>query len=200
MVNNYYKYGPATSKKNRLVDPTISCSYCSDGHTLIPGKFWLAGNYMYGYTEVTNDNWKGSTVKTSDVKASARWTEGLTALTVEQSAEDAYETVLTKAGCSLHRDAVDTRIVNEVRNGSYTYTGSNGSTKGLIDAPSDVGGYPTLAAGTAPTDTDRDGMPDVWEDEHGLDKSASADGKLYTLDDNYTNLEVYLNSLVQDLY
>ena len=200
MVNNYYKYGPATSKKNRLVDPTISCSYCSDGHTLIPGKFWLAGNYMYGYIEVTNDNWKGSTVKTSDVKASARWTEGLTALTVEQSAEEAYETVLTKAGCSLHRDAVDTRIVNEVRNGSYTYTGSNGSTKGLIDAPSDVGGYPTLAAGTAPTDTDRDGMPDVWEDEHGLDKSASADGKLYTLDDNYTNLEVYLNSLVQDLY
>lgn len=200
MVNNYYKYGPATSKKNRLVDPTISCSYCSDGHTLIPGKFWLDGNYMYGYTEVTNDNWKGSTVKTSDVKASARWTEGLTALTVEQSAEEAYETVLTKAGCSLHRDAVDTRIVNEVRNGSYTYTGSNGSTKGLIDAPSDVGGYPTLAAGTAPTDTDRDGMPDVWEDEHGLDKSASADGKLYTLDDNYTNLEVYLNSLVQDLY
>lgn len=200
MVNNYYKYGPATSKKNRLVDPTISCSYCSDGHTLIPGKFWLAGNYMYGYTEVTNDNWKGSTVKTSDVKASARWTEGLTALTVEQSAEEAYETVLTKAGCSLHRDAVDTRIVNEVRNGSYTYTGSNGSTKGLIDAPSDVGGYPTLAAGTAPTDTDRDGIPDEWEVEHGLDKDAPADGKLYTLDKNYTNLEVYMNSLVQDLY
>ena len=36
MINNYYKYGPATSKKTRLVDPTVSCSYCSDGHTLIP--------------------------------------------------------------------------------------------------------------------------------------------------------------------
>ncbi|MBQ3998990.1 MAG: pectate lyase [Paludibacteraceae bacterium] len=200
MVNNYYKYGPVTGKKDRLVDPTISCSYCSDGHTLIPGKFWLSGNYMYGYDNVTADNWKGSTVTTAAVKADARWTEGLTLLTNEQTAEEAYETVLAKAGCSLHRDVVDTRIAGEVRNGTYTYSGSNGSTKGLIDSPSDVGGYPTLQGGTAPKDTDRDGMPDEWEDANGLDKSASSDGKLYTLDKNYTNLEVYLNSLVQDLF
>ena len=200
MVNNYYKFGPATSKKNRLVDPTVSCSLCSDGHTLIPGKFWLSGNYMYGYSDVTADNWKGSTQTGSNVKASARWTEGLTALDNEQSAEEAFETVLTKAGCSLHRDVIDTRIVGEVRNGNYTYTGSNGSTKGLIDSPSDVGGYPTLNVGTAPKDTDRDGMPDEWEDANGLDKNASADSKNYTLDKNYTNLEVYLNSLVQNLF
>ena len=203
MVNNYYKYGPATSKKNRLVDPTVSCSYCSDGgHTLIPGKFWLSGNYMYGDAKVTSDNWQGSTQKGSNVKADARWTENLTRLTNEQSAEEAYETVLAKAGCSLHRDAIDTRIVNEVRNGSYTYTGSNGSTKGLIDAPSDVGWYPTITEihRADDYDTDRDGMPDVWENEHGLDKTKSSDAKLYTLDKQYTNLEVYLNSLVQDLY
>ena len=200
MINNYYKYGPATSKKTRLVDPTVSCSYCSDGHTLIPGKFWLAGNYMYGSTDVTNDNWKGSTVTTDAVKASARWTEGLTMLSSEQTAEQAYETVLSKAGCSLSRDVIDTRIVGEVREGKYTYNGSTGSTKGLIDSPSDVGGYPTLNAGTAPTDTDRDGMPDEWEDANGLDKYASADGKIYTLDKNYTNLEVYLNGLVQNLF
>ena len=123
MVNNYYKYGPATSssKRSRLVDPTISCEYCSNGHTLIPGQFWLAGNYMYGSDAVTNDNWQGSTVKTDAVKAKSRWTEGLTTLTNEQNAQDAFETVLTKAGCSLHRDIIDTRIVNEVRNGTYTY-------------------------------------------------------------------------------
>ena len=200
MVNNYYKYGPVTSKKNRLVDPTISCSYSSDGHKLIPGKFWLEGNYMYGDANVTNDNWQGSTVKTDDVKADARWTDKLTALTNEQSAEAAYETVLSKAGCSLHRDAIDTRIANEVRNGSYTYNGSNGSTKGLIDSPDDVGGYPTLNSEAAPTDTDRDGMPDSWEDENGLDKNVASDGKLNTLDKEYTNLEVYLNSLVQNLF
>lgn len=200
MVKNYYKYGPATSKKTRLVDPTVSCSYCSDGHTLIPGKFWLEGNYMYGSEAVTSNNWEGSTVKTDAVKAASRWTEGLTALKNEQSAEAAYETVLAKAGCSLHRDAIDTRIAGEVREGKYTYNGSNGSTKGLIDSPSDVGGYPNLKSEAAPKDTDRDGMPDAWEDEHGLDKSASSDGKLYTLDKNYTNLEIYLNGLVQDLF
>lgn len=200
MVKNYYKYGPATSKKTRLVDPTVSCSYCSDGHTLIPGKFWLEGNYMYGSESVTSNNWEGSTVKTDAVKATSRWTEGLTALQNEQSAEAAYETVLSKAGCSLHRDAIDTRIASEVREGKYTYKGSNGSTNGLIDSPSDVGGYPDLKSEAAPKDTDRDGMPDEWEEEHGLDKTASSDGKLYTLDKNYTNLEIYLNGLVQDLF
>ena len=200
MVNNYYKYGPATKKKTRLVDPTVSCSYCSDGHTLIPGKFFLSGNYMFGSDAVTSDNWEGSTVKTDAVKATARWTDGLTSITNEQTAEEAFETVLAKAGCSLHRDVVDTRIVTEVRNGSYTYTGSNGSTKGLIDSPSDVGGYPTLNPGTLLTDTDMDGMPDEWEDANGLDKNAGSDGKAYTLDKTYTNLEVYLNSLVAHLY
>jgi len=202
MVNNYYKYGPATSKKNRLVDPTVSCSYCSDGHTLIPSKFWLSGNYMYGDANVTADNWKGSTQTGSNVKADARWTENLSALENEQSAQAAYETVLAKAGCSLHRDAIDTRIANEVREGNYTYTGSNGSTKGLIDSPADVGGYPNIEEihRAEDYDSDRDGMPDAWEKANGLDHKKSADSKEYTLDKNYTNLEVYLNSLVQDLY
>ncbi len=202
MVNNYYKHGPATplSRQSRLVDPTVSCSYCSDGHTLIPGKFWLAGNYMFGSSEVTNDNWKGSTVNTSAVKATARWTEGLTALVNEQSAEEAYETVLDKAGCSLHRDAVDERIVNEVRNGTFTYTGSNGSTKGLIDTQSDVGGWPELQSADKPQDTDYDGIPDEWEEQYGLNANDNADGNAITLVTGFTNLEVYMRYLVRDLY
>lgn len=206
MVNNYYKYGPATSKKSRIVQPTTRCGNCGSdlGGTVDPGKFYIIGNYVYGNAAVTADNWQGvnpdEANKLDQCRAEMRWTEGLTAMTDEESAEEAYETVLTKAGCSLHRDAIDTRIVEEVRSGTYTYKGSKGSTNGLIDSPSDVGGYPTLNSTEAPKDTDRDGMPDEWEIANGLDQGASSDGKLYTLDKKYTNLEVYINSLVRDLY
>ncbi len=54
------------------------------------------------------------------------------------SAEDALADVLANAGATLpRRDAVDARIVADVRNG----------TGGLIDDPADVGGWPDLAGG-----------------------------------------------------
>lgn len=200
MVNNYYKPGPATSKKTRLLDPTVSCTYCEKKGTLIPGKFYLSGNYMFGSEQVTKDNWQGATVKTDNVKALTRWTTGLTTLTAEQTAEDAFETVLSKAGCSLRRDAIDTRIANEVRTGTASCKGSNGSTGGLIDSPADAGGYIKYISEAAPQDTDFDGIPDEWELAHGLDPKSRADAKAQTLVKGYTNLEVYLNSLVSNLY
>ena len=205
MVNNYYKYGPATSKKNRLVDPTVSCANnCgkSPGGTVEPGKFWLSGNYMFGDANVTADNWQGSTQMGDNVKSTIRWTNGLTSLTSEQTAENAYTTVLAKAGCSLQRDAIDTRIVTEVEgtalHGGYTYTGSKSGTKGIIDTPSDVGGWPTYS-GTA-TDADNDGMPDQWEIDHGLDPNDRKDAATTTLKAPYTNIEVYADELVKNLY
>ena len=51
-----------------------------------------------------------------------------------------YYGVLNYAGASMQRDAVDTRIINEVKQGTYTYTGSNGGTNGLIDSQADCGG------------------------------------------------------------
>ena len=194
-VANYYKPGPSTKSgvKARLLNPTTKCAdNCgkSPGGTVEPGKFYLVGNIMHGSDEVTADNWKGvnpdESGKLEQCKATSRWTNGMTALSNEQSAQEAYETVLAKAGCSLHRDAVDARIVKEVQDG----TGK------LINTPED---YPDLKNEPAPTDTDRDGMPDAWEDANGLDKNSSADSKLNTLDPNYTNLEVYINSLVQHL-
>ncbi len=200
MVNNYYKPGPATSKKTRLLDPTVSCPYCEKTGTLIPGKFYLSGNYMFDSEQVTKDNWLGATVKSDKVKALTRWTTGLTILTAEQTAEEAFETVLSKAGCSLRRDAIDTRIASEVRTGTASCKGSNGSTGGLIDTPADAGGYIEYVSAEAPKDTDHDGIPDEWELAHGLDPSSASDGKATTLQPPYTNLEVYLNSLVSDLY
>jgi hypothetical protein len=119
-------------------------------------------------------------------------------LTGEQAADHAYETVLAKAGCSLKRDAVDARIVNEVQQGSYTYKGSNGSTGGLIDTPSDVGGWPSYS-GTV-TDSDFDGIPDEWETSHGLNPNDRKDAVLTTIQPPYMNIEAYANELVKDLY
>lgn len=193
-VNNYYKYGPSTKSnvKSRLVDPWVSCSNCTDkcGGSVKPPVLWLTGNYMYGSTDVTNDNWKGSTQQGSNVKATARWTNGLTALANEQTAEQAYETVLAKAGCSLHRDALDTRIVNDVKNG----TGK------LINTQTEVGGWPELSSATAPTDSDYDGIPDEWETRYGLDPNNRNDAQAQTLVTGHTNIDVYMCYLVRNLY
>ena len=112
--------------------------------------------------------------------------------------------MLAKAGCSLSRDAIDTRIVGEVRDSTYTYTGSKSGTKGIIDTPTDIsGGEGTnpwgIYTSTTITDSDEDGIPDAWEDANGLDKNVY-DSELRTLNAPYMNVEVYAQELVKSLY
>ena len=96
--------------------------------------------------------------------------------------------VLATAGASKpFRDAVDTRIVNDVIN----LTGSNLT----IGAG---GPWPTLTGGAPPTDTDRDGMPDAWETSHGLSANNISDGALVS-SNGYTHVENYLNELAGDI-
>ena len=71
---------------------------------------------------------------------------------------------------------------------------SDGSCGGLLDDPDQVGGYPTLSAGTPPLDSDHDGMPDAWETSHGLNPKVD-DSALDRDADGYTNIEEYINSL-----
>jgi hypothetical protein len=99
--------------------------------------------------------------------------------------------VLQQAGASLKRDAIDRCIIEEVCKGSFTY----GDT-GIIDSQSQVGGWSELTSLPAPADSDNDGIPDTWEDAHKLNKHNVADGNAYTLSPVYTNLVMYLNSLI----
>lgn len=182
VVNNYYKPGPATkSKKPWMVNP--SSPY---------GKFFLQGNCLYGNEGVSKDNWNGG-VK-ADHPDSARVDNPYAVEAIEeQSAEKAFDLVLKGAGASLKRDGIDARIVNEVRTG----TASFGKTKnGIIDSQQDVGGWPELKSSTAPVDTDQDGMPDEWETKNKLNPKDGTDAGKYDVNKAYTNLEVYLNSLV----
>ncbi|MBQ7163176.1 MAG: pectate lyase, partial [Bacteroidales bacterium] len=124
----------------------------------------------------------------------------------------AYEKVLAYAGASLWRDAADARYEEEARTGTCTFTGTVTNRAGVIDLVNDPSGvqdttlasFPPLTQASRPTDfdTDRDGMPDKWEEANGLDRNNASDGKLYTLDTEhgwYTNLEVYLNGLVEHI-
>ncbi|MEG3181165.1 pectate lyase family protein [Sphingomonas sp. LT1P40] len=96
----------------------------------------------------------------------------------------AYARVLAGAGASLVRDAVDLKVVAGVRN----------KTGRIIDNEGQDGGWPVLRSGTAPVDSDDDGMPDAWERARGLDP-ARADGAADRDKDGYSNLEEYLNEL-----
>lgn len=127
-------------------------------------------------------------------------------------AEVAYEKVLAYGGASLVRDAVDARYMEEARTGTTNYKGAVSKRDGIIDKINDPEGeedptmvsFPTLATVTRSEDydTDGDGMPDAWEEANGLDKNDPEDRNLYTLDTEkgwYTNLEVYLNGVVEDI-
>lgn len=121
------------------------------------------------------------------------------------SAAEAYEKVLAYAGASLYRDEIDARYMEEAKTGTATYKGSITNSPGIIDKVSDVKGYTetNFGTGTRPAsfDTDKDGIPDEWEKANGLNPNDVSDALTYSLDAKgyYTNIEVYANSLVENI-
>lgn len=196
IVNNYYKHGPSTGSKvkNRVVNPFKRAD--------IPfGKFYVDGNFVDGAPDVTANNWLGVVMNdgtVEDAKAAKLNAPFAATPVTTQTAAQAYATVLNKAGATLPaRDTLDARIIQDVMN----------RTGGLIDVQ---GGYPhgtpyertqnawpALKSLPAPTDTDQDGMPDEWERKNGLNPADASDAALYQLDKHYTNIELYINSLVK---
>lgn len=121
------------------------------------------------------------------------------------SAAEAYEKVLAYVGASLYRDEIDARYMEEAKTGTATYKGSITNSPGIIDKVSDVKGYTENNFGTgsrpAGFDTDKDGIPDEWEKANGLNPNDESDALTYSLDKKgyYTNIEVYANSLVENI-
>lgn len=121
------------------------------------------------------------------------------------SAAEAFSKVLAYSGASLYRDEIDARYMEEAKTGTAKYKGSITKSPGIIDKVSDVNGYTEANFGTASRpadfDTDNDGIPDAWETANGLNPNDASDALTYSLDSKgyYTNLEVYANSLVEDI-
>ena len=121
------------------------------------------------------------------------------------SAAEAFSKVLAYGGASLYRDEIDARYMEEAKTGTAQYKGSITQSPGIIDKVSDVNGYTESTFGTASHpadfDTDKDGIPDAWELANGLNPNDDSDALTYSLDGKgyYTNLEVYANSLVENI-
>ncbi len=170
LVGNCYKPGPSSGGLDRIVR--------ADG----PAAIYLGGNY---FGEKGSD-WDYVEPKPTTLRASSPFSAPKVTVC---SANQAFDRVLRSAGCSYPvRDSVDLRIVRDAREG----------TGRIIDNPDQVGGFPKIASGIAPPDTDHDGMPDHWEIPRGLDPYDPSDGPEDRDRDGYTNLEEYLNWLVPD--
>ncbi|MDC2623050.1 pectate lyase [Bacteroides ovatus] len=216
-INNYYKPGPFSATKGSF--KRLFTAYADDGKNNnkagVHGVFYFKGNYMdptcpkltdkqkEALYKVNMDNSYGLVIKkdfATEKEVLSKKAFDIAGHTSLQPAKKAYKDVLEFAGASYRRDAIDQRIVDETLKGTYTYEGSHGSTNGMIDQPSDVGGWPEYKSETALVDTDGDGIPDEWEKKHNLNPNDPSDGAKYTLSPEYTNLEMYMNSLVNHLY
>jgi pectate lyase len=175
-VNNYLIPG---------VDSKLTGIAYSTGSPYNQGYF--ANNYYNN--EMPQDPW-------SIVKFRRSWTDAQikaykqdkpfeTGFVINKDAVKTYEWILNSGGASLpKRDAVDTRIAEEVKNRSGQ----------IIKSQEDVGGWPIYTSESAPADTDLDGMPDEWEKKHNLNPG-DANDRNNIGEDGYTMLEKYLNEI-----
>jgi hypothetical protein len=189
-INNVWRPGPMSDPKRLPIAMKGSLTNLAKGY--------MSGNVFENREDLTRDNYAALDFKrwlrpdtgykyhgtVADWKTDASPVQGPD-IPKTQSATDAIELVLARAGASLHRDAVDKRVTEDVRE----------RTGKLIDSQAEVGGWPKLKSEPAPADHDHDGMPDVWEKLHKLKPTDPADRNGDRDGDGYTNLEEYLNSL-----
>ncbi|HEY4109624.1 polysaccharide lyase [Puia sp.] len=217
IINNYFKPGPVTPKDeavgHRILKPESGRSKLK---YRVFGRAYVNGNIMDGYPGITKDNWAGG-VQVDEEKDAGKYKDYMK---VDKPfpmppvkimpTEEAYHFVLANVGATLpHRDAVDARIVEQVRTGKIAYKEVNTDTMsqfkvrklpkdsykiGIITNIVEVGGYPDYK-GAPYKDSDKDGLPDDWEVRHGLNPKDPNDSARPAADGGgYSNIEVYLNT------
>ncbi|MFV5690116.1 polysaccharide lyase [Flavobacterium sp. ZT3R25] len=218
IINNYFKPGPITPTdqpiRYRILKPE---SGYMKPKTF--GRAYVSGNYIVGAPEVTADNWNGGIqLEDLSLEQSKEYLEYIKQpkpfvmphLTI-MKAEDAYEFVLNNVGATLpKRDAVDERIVKQVRTGKIEAKDglenkigaafikrrlpADSYKKGIITSPNQVGGYPEYK-GKSYKDSDNDGISDKWEIQYGLNPKDPSDANRDSNGDGYTNIEKYFNGI-----
>lgn len=213
MISNYYKPGPATSSKSTAAFIT-AYGRTPDLHNKEEQVYYespyptlyMAGNVMEGTPSINRSNYEGVRYAATGGERGELLDAPMPILglteghTTTHDAREALSLVLAWAGASHVRDAVDRRVVEDVRKGRASVTdGGHGSTGGLIDTQQAVGGWPEYRSLPAPADGDNDGMPDEWERAHGLNPADPSDAAMRDPATGYTCLESYLNGLVDPI-
>ena len=174
-VGNNFIYGPSSSSNSHITGTTAAFNvYGVDN--------WVDANKDGVFNPSLMTDYKAATLVNTPFAYNG--------MEKVMSANDAFEYVLTNAGSSIPHDAVDKFLIDEIR--SYGTLGKIIERESDNGIPGNVG---TVNGGVAPTDTDRDGMPDAWETERGLNLNV-ADDKGDDDADGYTNIEEYLSCLV----
>jgi pectate lyase len=196
IINNYFKYGPNTSKsvKYRIVNP-------GKNETIGFGKWYVNGNYVDEANDVSKNNWLGIHMGnggTEDDKKNTVIDKPHNAWPIPtQTAEEAYESVLKFVGASFKRDTLDERIINDVKNRTGKFIDVQGGFPHGTEYELTVNAWPNLRSTTVSVDTDKDGIPDEWERKNGLNPSDASDASKISSHSFYTNIELYFNSILK---
>lgn len=197
IVNNFFKYGPNTSN-------SVKYRICNPGRneTIGFGKWFVSGNFVDEAKDVTGDNRLGVHIGNGGYTADKDSVLVNTAfqaieLMTTEPAEKAFQNVITNVGASLRRDLHDARIIQEVLDRTGHFIDVQGHYPHGTEYELTVNAWPELMTLLSGMDTDKDGMPDYWEEKNKLDPSNPNDAAKFTLSKSYTNIEVYINELVK---
>ncbi len=205
-VGNYYKEGAATTLHGYTLRAQLEGTGGGTQEYYYHNNVLQAANGSFT-CDGTNDNC-GREYQKYD-KQVLNWTVFVNkpyfdSYATIQSAKAAYKDVLSDVG--LNRTVIDdhdARMINEVKTGTYKYTGSVGKKPGIPDRESDVGGlenYPSVSMAND-YDSDADGLPDWWENMYGLNAASKSgdfsDANKDRLGDGWTELERYLEWLAR---
>jgi hypothetical protein len=193
LVANYYIPGPAT-RVFHLLKPDV-------GNPDDPQQYHVSGNIIEGRDHFADDNWHPEcvVVDPKHLPLIRRDHPIFEPFVTTHDAKQAYESVMADVGANLPKlDAVDQRILDEVRRRTFTFRGSRSQLPGIPDSQTDVGGWPELAPGIAPIDSDHDGMPDTWEVANALNPRDPSDATTDADNDGWENLEEYLQWIIDN--
>ena len=207
-VNNYYKMGPDTRRKQLFTQ-----QYENIGHIESTWQAYISGNIReeknHSLTQDKYNDTYNYTLSNGAVDPNTRTDEYAYKTFVNEpffpsyaiihSAQDALKIVTSYSGATMpQRDEHHQRNIRETLEGSWTYKGSKSGIKGEIDTEADITEH---AAGkgweeypeehrAADWDSDEDGMPDWWEQCVGSNATVAnhnddADGDGWTMLDDY---------------